>query len=37
MDFKNNNLGLSIDFWNVNGRKEEKSENDIYHTLISLK
>ena len=35
MDFKNNNLGLSIDFWNINGLSEEKSENDIYQKYIN--
>ena len=35
MDFKNNNLGLSIGFWNINGLSEEKSENDIYQKYIN--
>ena len=35
MDFKNNNLGLSIGFWNTNGLSEEKSENDIYQKYIN--
>ena len=35
MDFKNNNLGLSTDFWNINGLLEEKSENDIYQKYIN--
>ena len=35
MGFKNNNLGLSIGFWNINGLSEEKSENVIYQKYIN--
>ena len=35
MDFKNNNLGLSIGFWNIKGLSEEKSENGIYQKYIN--
>ena len=35
MDIKNNNLGLSIGFRNINGLSKEKSENDIYQKYIN--
>ena len=35
MDFKSNNLGLSIGFWNVNGLSEEKSKNGIRQRYIN--
>ena len=35
MDFENNNLSLRIDFWNISGLQEEKSENDIYQKYIN--
>ena len=35
MDFKNNNLSLSIGFWNITGLSEEKSENDMYQKYIN--
>ena len=35
MDFKNNDLGLTIGFRNINGLSEEKSENDIWQKYIN--
>ena len=35
MDFKNNNLGLSIGFWTINGLSEERSQKDIYQKYIN--
>ena len=35
MDFENNNFGLKIGFWNINGLSKEKSENDIYQEHIN--
>ena len=35
MDLKNNNLGTSMGFWNINGLLEVKSENDIYQKYIN--
>ena len=35
MNFKTNNLGLGIYFWNIDGLLEEKSLNDIFQRYIN--
>ena len=35
MNFKNNDLGMSIGFWNINALSEENSENGIYQKYIN--